>query len=673
MSCEVNPLSPTGQYAIARGTLALGDGGQTISVLEPKIDPVTGEVVTVPGTGEAETEPVQYYYELIFTGSRYTVTNAQFSVSIADARTIYTGEDFNITHLDTTVEGLRNDQPISYMYRVGTNDWSSTITTTYSDIWTHIVQFKATAPNHDEERGTFMITVDPAPLSATISAENLNYLGVPQIPNITTNVTGHVRPDLNPLTVEFRDESSEWQSEVPSFTLPGTYRLFFRVSAPNHISFTTNCTFTVEEWDYWVNMDGKEGFAVPINISDPAWLLNVTGKDAAHFADNTDNNRYKLLDQVCANGLKLWQNYMIDRTDLSKKLVAAVRQSGNRVNEDSFVVYFPNVSVLRNTGLNVGFRLDKKLRYDADSGRNLTRDEFAAKNFTIGELSDKYEMNVPLGPVDPTGLYVFNIVLTPTNNAATGEAMYGGGESVMASVATVGVIRVSSALTNTVTVAPWKSLALGTEEAVDVSVSDLVNPNSGIVVDDMILAYNAEAMNFNVWARTQTKGEEWTALTTVTKTGVSVSTEEVNRFALGKAFWLVRNVPGPYIYLVGRYTGEDYVFDLEGGSAAEPGHTLVANPTMFDVPLNDLVFVDGEGNPAMPAAGDRIMTQDISGFQTIYYRNSTNTKWGRNVPTKVGRRIQNVWTEDGTNTVGTGFWYMRTGAGPCKIKFGAVK
>ena len=78
-------------------------------------------------------------------------------------------------------------------------------------------------------------------------------------------------------------------------------------------------------------------------------------------------------------------------------------------------------------------------------------------------------------------------------------------------------------------------------------------------------------------------------------------------------------------------------------------------------------------NPAMPAAGDRIMTQDISGFQTIYYRNSTNTKWGRNVPTKVGRRIQNVWTEDGTNTVGTGFWYMRTGAGPCKIKFGAVK
>ena len=406
-------------------------------------------------------------------------------------------------------------------------------------------------------------------------------------------------------------------------------------------------------------MDGKEGFAVPINISDPAWLLNATGEDALHFADNTDNKRYKNLDRVCDNGLKLWQNYMIDRTDLSKKLVSAVRQSGNRVNEDSFVVYFPNVSVLRNTGLNVGFRLDTKLKGESE--------------FTKGRVSDKYEMNVPLGPGDPTGLYVFNIVLTPTNNAATGEAMYGGGESVMASVATVGVIRVSSALTNTVTVAPWKSLALGTEDAVDVSVADVVNPNSGIVVDDMILAYNTAASNFNVWTRSQTKGEEWTALTTVTKSCVTVSEATTNRFALGKAFWLVRNAPGDYIYLVGRYTGQDYVFDLAGGTAAAPGFTLVANPTMYDIDLNDLKFVDGEGNPATPADGDRIVFQDIAGIQTIYSPHATTKKWGRIVPTKVGRRIQNVWTEDGTNTVGTGFWYYRTGNETRKIKFEASK
>ena len=251
--------------------------------------------------------------------------------------------------------------------------------------------------------------------------------------------------------------------------------------------------------------------------------------------------------------------------------------------------------------------------------------------------------------------------------------MYGGGESVMASVATVGVIRVSSALTNTVTVAPWKSLSLGTEEAVDVSVSDVVNPNSGIVVDDMILAYDAAATNFSVWTRSQAKGEEWTALTTVAKSGVTVAEATTNRFALGRAFWLVRNAPGPYIYLVGRFTGEDYVFDLEGGSAGEPGHTLVANPTMFDVPLNDLVFVDGAGNAAAPADGDRIIFQDIAGFQTIYYLDKTTRKWGRTVFTKVGSRIKQIWTEDGTNTVGTGFWYYRTAGDPLKIKFEASK
>jgi hypothetical protein len=51
----------------------------------------------------------------------------------------------------------------------------------------------------------------------------------------------------------------------------------------------------------------------------------------------------------------------------------------------------------------------------------------------------------------------------------------------------------------------------------------------------------------------------------------------------------------------------------------------------------------------------------------------TTKKWGRNVPTKVRRSIQNVWTEDGTNTVGTGFWYYRTANDGLKIKFEASK
>ncbi len=637
-SCEVTSLSPTGQYDIVQGTLALSNGGQTYFHHIPVIDPETGEQATDPNTGDPMTEAVPYYYELIYTGSRYAVTNAQFTVTIADAHTIYTGEDFNVTSLDTTVVGLRNDQPVTYLYRVGTNDWSSTITTTYSDIWTHIIQFKASAPNHDDTRGTFMITVDPAPLSATISAANLPFTNAAQVPEITTNVFGHVRPDLNPLTSEFRDAAGEWQSEVPSFIKPGTYKLYYRVSAPNHTSFTTNCTFTIEEWDYKVNMDGKSGYGTPINVSDPGWLLNATKWTGAQFAVRDD--RYAKLDEVQANGFKLWQNYVIERTDFSKKLVSAVVQSGDRVKEDSFVVHFPGVAGLRNTGLNIRYRLDSKLRRRNDT------------DFVPGEVTDKYETNVPLGPEDPTGLYVFNIVLVPTNALDTGTA-------VLASVATVGVLRVSSPLTNTVTVAPWMSMAKDEAINTDISVSDVVNPN-GLSASDMIVAYDAAENEYCGWRRDS--GTSWKALTTVTQDGISISEAETTQMTPGYAFWLIRANPGSasatnHFYLVGRYTGGEYASEIAGGTTASPTATLIANPTLGDVAIND---IDWQGKPGttdtitVPREGLAPFTLTWRSGAWGYSHAVYDPAKGRIVPTRV---------TDVTIPAGTGFWYTRRGEG----------
>ena len=242
--------------------------------------------------------------------------------------------------------------------------------------------------------------------------------------------------------------------------------------------------------------------------------------------------------------------------------------------------------------------------------------------------------------------------------------------SVIASCATIGVLRVSSALTNTVTVAPWMSMSVDSTNKIEMSVVDVVNPFS-IGGGGAIHAYETEDNTFRVWERT--RDGSWNSPVTVNTSGVSQSKAEEATFAPGRAFWLVRNAPGDYIYLVGRYTGDDYEFNIEGGTTNAPGHTLVANPTMFDVALNDLEFVDGEGNPAKPALGDRIIFQDVSGYQTIYFPHATTKKWGRNVPTKVGRRVQNVWTEDGTNTMGTGFWYLRTDQSTLKIKFGGAQ
>lgn len=644
LSCGVDYLSPTGQYDIVQGTMALGSAGQTFTQYEPVFDPETGDPVIDPETHEQALEQVPYYYQLIFTGSKYTVTNAQFTVSIEDSSTIYTGEDFNVENLNTTVTGLRNNQPITYLYRVGTNDWSSSITTTYSEIWTHIIQFKASAPNHDDARGTFMITINPAPLSATISADDLNYVGVPQVPSVTTNVTGHIRPDLNPLTCEFRDEAGEWiTNAVPSFTQPGSYKLFFRVSAPNHTSYTTNCTFRVVGWDYNVNMDGASGYGTSIRVTDPGWFLRNTEYTSEQFAVPAD--RYAYLDAVCANGLKLWQNYIIERSDFSKKLVAAIHQNCPRVTENCFELRFPDVAALRNTGLDVRYRVDRKLKGESE--------------FTPGVLTDKYEVNVPLGPHDPTGLYVFNIVLTPTN---------GIGQAVMASCATVGVMRVSCTNVNTVTAVPWYSMSLDVATNQNVAVVDAVNPN-GIGEKDMILSYNESSRNFNAWSHAG--GGVWDGIATVSTNGLDIVSTNNATFVRGNAFWLVRSNPGDYFYLIGRYTGEDYEVPLAGGTADKPGNTLVANPTTEDVGLNDLVFVDASGAETTPGDKDLITIQDAVGVQTTYYR--SGAKWGCKMLQKVGKRTKQVFVEGGTIPAGTGFWYSRASAEPLKIKFGGAR
>ena len=656
--CPVTKDSPSGQYDITQGTLDLPHK-EPYWHTEPVIDPETGQQQVDPETGPV-TQSVPYYYMLCYTSSRHIVTNAIFSLSIDDVSVPYTGEPVDTSALVcTTNSEPRNSQPVSYQYRVGTNAWTSTMPSGYTDVGNFIVQFKASAPSHNDVSGTFMVYVTPAPLTATITTPDIPYTGEAQVPVVTTNVTGLMHGDINPLTCSFRDESGEWLDEVPSFTQPGTYKLFFRVEAPNHTTFVTNCTFTISGWDFMVNMDGATGYETPIVMGRPKWLIENSGMTGEQLA--VDADRYAKLNEVCANGLRLWQNYVLERKDFGKKVVATIMQQGSVVNPDSFVVHFPDIEPLMGTGLKVQYRLDKKLR------GSMTKSEFAAASFDVGELTGKYETNIPLGPDDPTGLYVFSIVFSPTNELLAGQ-------SVISSCTTIGVLRVSSAFTNTVTVAPWLSASVDSTNEVAVSVANVVNPFS-IGGGDGIYAYETSsgtAGTFRAWERKADGG--WATNVTVTVDGlIECPSAEEATFEPGSAFWLVRNAPGDDICLLGRYTGEDYVIELEGGTTNAPGHTLVANPTMFDVNLNDLEFVDGEGNTATPAADDRIVFQDIAGMSTIYYRDEANEKWGRTAFKKVGRRILQEWVEDGTNTVGTGFWYYRTATETLKIKFESAK
>ena len=346
---------------------------------------------------------------------------------------------------------------------------------------------------------------------------------------------------------------------------------------------------------------------------------------------------------------------MIERDDLARKLVATAEQTGSRVRQNAFGVFFPNVTALRNAGLDVYFRLDRRLKGESA--------------FTAGDLSDKYEMNVPLGPSDPTGLYVFNMVLTPTNDLTR--------QAVLASVATVGVLRVTSPATNTVVAVPWMSMDTVDAANAPVKVAEAVNPN-GLSAGDRIYAYVASNGTFNAW--TLASDGSWGAVPAGTSGGVAVTDATTNRLERGSAFWLVRSNPGSaastnHVYLVGRYTGDGYTVALEGGTAAEPGFTPVANPTADAVALGDLAFVDGSGDSAVPAAGDRIVFQDAAGFQRVWIRNAANTAWGRPVSRKTGGHMAQEWVSGAAVPIppGTGFWYVRTETGPLAIRFGGAE
>ena len=628
----VSSTSPSGNYPITQGTLMLEGGGQEQNHLEDGVE-------------------TKYQYKLTFSGATYAITNAVFATTIADVTTNYTGDACDTSELSKTLSGIRNGQTVTYLYRVGgAGEWGAL--PTLADVGNYNVQFKATAPNHDDVRGSFKVTITPAPLEATIGDISLAYTGEAQTPAVVTNVTGLVRPDLNALTCEFRAGVGEWQDAVPSFTMPGTYTLYFRVSAPNHTTFTTNCTVQVRGWDYRVNMDGATGYETPLHIGRPEWLINRSGMTGEQLA--VDADRYAKLDEICSNGLRLWQNYVIEREDFAKPVVATIMQQGSVVNPNSFVVHFPDIEPLMGTGLRVQYRLDKKLR------GNLSKSEFAAAEFVQGELNGKYETNIPLDQGDPTGLYVFNLVFSPTNELLSGH-------SVISSVATIGVLRVSCALTNAVTVAPWLSMSVDSTNEVEVAVSDVVNPNS-VGSKDMILSYDPASGDFSSW---ESAGGDWNPVQILSTRGVSQSTAETTTFAPGKAFWFVRNAPGDYIYLVGRYTGDDYVTEIAGGTEQAPVSSLVANPTFFDIDLNDLKFIDGEGNAAAPAAGDRIVTQNLAGLQTIYYRK--NGEWGRNISTVSNGRPRPTWQKGGTIPSGTGFWYTRTSGETLRIKFEEAK
>ncbi|MBO7721974.1 MAG: hypothetical protein J6T01_06175 [Kiritimatiellae bacterium] len=264
------------------------------------------------------------------------------------------------------------------------------------------------------------------------------------------------------------------------------------------------------------------------------------------------------------------------------------------------------------------------------------------------------------GERNPTGLYrIYTLIIPESNPAITNE---------IPATNIIGVLRVDSPCTNTITAIPWRRLASAPDQAKDVTVAEVVVENN-LLPGDRLYAYDNDSGLFYGWTMTRRRGGsvDWEAMLSTTADGVTTADATLTTLPRGGAFWTVRadpeTAPGPRPYFVcGQHQSGAYTNVIAGGSDDEPRSTILANPTPSPVAINDMVF-EGEIGQT-----DTIAVPTVSpDVPRIYYRNPANTQWGYSSKSISHGRIRSVWTPAGTVVPGVGFWYIRRREGELKI------
>jgi hypothetical protein len=152
------------------------------------------------------------------------------------------------------------------------------------------------------------------------------------------------------------------------------------------------------------------------------------------------------------------------------------------------------------------------------------------------------------------------------------------------------------------------------------------------------------------------KAKHWKSAITVTKNAVqpasSASDEILER---NSTVWVTRKNPDhkPF-FLIGQYSNNPVELVISEGSAESAVCTLVPNPSMKSVRINDFNWGN---NPIKGSSGDIIRIPNERNIPLNLTWNGN--EWGRFV--KVPGTRDSVWKNDETISAGTGFWYMRRG------------
>ncbi len=342
------------------------------------------------------------------------------------------------------------------------------------------------------------------------------------------------------------------------------------------------------------------------------------------------------LNTIQPNGCRLWENMVLGNMT-TNLLVATVPT----VRADGLGLALPMTSPVSGYGYDVLYELRR-----ADGGRTVLQRD-----------TDHAALGIPLYPDDrddarnPSGLYrIWSLIVPNSNHAITNE---------IPSTNIVGVLKVASGLTNTVTAVPWTALAgdpaVSTNAAIG-AILHMANVSDG----DRLLAYDDAASKYWMWERDGGTWQKTVNVSSVNGMDVAESAQEADEFRLapGAAFWVQRGKPRdegtaakPY-FLYGQAMAGGYSVTISGGTEAKPASTLCANPTKSPVAVADFEF-EGIGPK------DTIAFNTDGAPARIYVRNADNTAWGYWKKIRQGGAVTSQWATDGEIAPGTGFWYIR--------------
>ncbi len=420
-----------------------------------------------------------------------------------------------------------------------------------------------------------------------------------------------------------REDSFSWNTDTRG--LVKLIHVTLREQGENYV--TNN-----EEFAYFKFPDAvfealqrSTGSKCSIALSDEI-LRSVFGINRAERLSEAEVNRS--LDELQRNGLMKWENIVTGTDDGQFLLSTAAAKDGGL--DLSVELLDAGKIPVGGTGYSVMYDLRKS------TGGGWAR---------VGGVKTEPDFDIPLldesgRSMEATGFYrVTTLVVPDADLSITNE---------IPSTNIVGVLEVSSELTNTLAAVPWVSLASDPSAIESVTVSNYLSTGHLENGDAVQVAQNGNIYRRWEWDKS---AKYWSGAITVTGEGIFAPSDPgAHALARNDAVWVKRGKPSskPF-FLVGQYSSRSVALTIAGGSESSPACTLVSNPSIESVRVNSYPW------NGRPVKGDLIRIPNEKAAPLLLTWNGS--EWGRIV--KVPGERYGVWKNDEQIAAGTGFWYMR--------------